>query len=450
MTGIIVTVPPTVELPPGSTTGGSAVLPGVTYTYAILSLPQTWTAKQTFPLGNISIQAADIVGLASAVPGGSNTQLQYNNSGAFGGITGATTNGTALTLVAPVLGTPASGTLTNCTAFNLTTTGSSGAATYSAGTLNIPQYSGGGVSSLNGSTGALVSYFAPQGRITLASGVPVMGTSQSGCTTVYYTPYAGNMVPIYDGTNMVPTVVAEVSQATTDATKSPAAVAASKVYDLFVWNDSGTIRCTRGPAWTNATTRGYTFTMVNGILLNTSAVTNGPAASRGTWVGTIASNASSTIDWTLGSSGSGGVAAVLNVWNAYNRVEISTAVNDNGANYNYTTATIRQARASTGNQISYVVGAAEDSAFAQYWGFANAVAVGATPQTGIGLDSITAFTNYQFTAAYAVVSLSQNTTSVWNPAIGTHYLAGLEKGDGTNANTFGLSGLMTLSFKFRM
>ena len=48
-------------------------------------------------------------------PGGSNTQLQYNNSGSFGGITGATTNGTALTLVAPVLGTPASGTLTNCT-----------------------------------------------------------------------------------------------------------------------------------------------------------------------------------------------------------------------------------------------------------------------------------------------------------------------------------------------
>lgn len=48
-------------------------------------------------------------------PGGSNTQVQYNNAGSFGGISGATTNGTALTLVAPVLGTPASGTLTNCT-----------------------------------------------------------------------------------------------------------------------------------------------------------------------------------------------------------------------------------------------------------------------------------------------------------------------------------------------
>lgn len=48
-------------------------------------------------------------------PGGSNTQVQFNNSGAFGGITGATTNGTVLTLVAPVLGTPASGVATNLT-----------------------------------------------------------------------------------------------------------------------------------------------------------------------------------------------------------------------------------------------------------------------------------------------------------------------------------------------
>jgi hypothetical protein len=54
-------------------------------------------------------------------PGGSTTQVQYNNAGAFGGITGATTNGTELTLVAPNLGTPASGTLTNATGLPLST-----------------------------------------------------------------------------------------------------------------------------------------------------------------------------------------------------------------------------------------------------------------------------------------------------------------------------------------
>lgn len=38
-------------------------------------------------------------------PGGSTTQVQYNNAGAFGGITGATTNGTVMTLTNAIVGT---------------------------------------------------------------------------------------------------------------------------------------------------------------------------------------------------------------------------------------------------------------------------------------------------------------------------------------------------------
>ncbi len=45
-------------------------------------------------------------GGGSTTPGGSNTQLQYNNSSAFGGITGATSNGTTVTLTSPNLTTP--------------------------------------------------------------------------------------------------------------------------------------------------------------------------------------------------------------------------------------------------------------------------------------------------------------------------------------------------------
>lgn len=64
----------------------------------------------------------------TSTPGGSNTQVQYNNSGAFGGISGATTNGTTLTLVAPILGTPASGVATNLTGLPIST-GLTGAGT---------------------------------------------------------------------------------------------------------------------------------------------------------------------------------------------------------------------------------------------------------------------------------------------------------------------------------
>ena len=54
-------------------------------------------------------------GGGGGTPGGSSGQVQYNNAGSFGGITGATTNGTALTLVAPVLGAATATTINKLT-----------------------------------------------------------------------------------------------------------------------------------------------------------------------------------------------------------------------------------------------------------------------------------------------------------------------------------------------
>lgn len=280
----------------------------------------------------------------------------------------------------------------------------------------------------------------PQGRITLTSATPVMSTSVSGATTVYYTPSSGNLIPIYDGTNTVTTVFTELSQATTDATKSPAAVAASSIYDLFVWNDAGTIRCTRGPAWTNSTTRGYTFTFVNGVALNTSAITNGPAASRGTWVGTIASNASSTIDYIFGGSSNGGTPSRLMVWNAYNRVNVGTAVVDSTA-YTDTSATVKQFHSGgVGMQVEFVIGSAVDCV---RWDIATEIVLaavsGAFTIIGIGVDQITAFSGQRAriqnpTAVTFPFGLNQS--GVLTPAVGTHKLAMMQQSDGSNANQF--------------
>lgn len=102
------------------TTDVSGILPvanGGTGT-ATPSLVQGTNVTITGTWPNQTIAAT---GGGSGTPGGSTTQVQYNNAGSFGGITGATTNGTALTLVAPILGTPASATLTNATGLPLTT-----------------------------------------------------------------------------------------------------------------------------------------------------------------------------------------------------------------------------------------------------------------------------------------------------------------------------------------
>jgi hypothetical protein len=63
------------------------------YTY---NLPKS---SGTLPLTVNGVSADDSgeITISAGSPGGSNTQLQYNNSGSFGGITGATTNGTSVT-----------------------------------------------------------------------------------------------------------------------------------------------------------------------------------------------------------------------------------------------------------------------------------------------------------------------------------------------------------------
>jgi hypothetical protein len=209
------------------------------------------------------------------------------------------------------------------------TMGASTPAWANAGTVSNVATSGiltGGPITTSG-TIAVNATIYPQGRITLNTGVPVLTANTTGNNNIFYTPYVGNLVPIYNGTNFIPTAFAETFQSTTDTTKSPAAVAANSLYDIFCWVDTGpTNRCTRGPAWTNSTTRGYTLTRTNGILLNTSSISNGPAALRGTYVGTIASNASSLIDWSVGGSASGGLIGQLMVWNMYNRVSVSAVV----------------------------------------------------------------------------------------------------------------------------
>lgn len=147
-------------------------------------------------------------------------------------------------------------------------------------------------------------------------------------------------------------------------------------------------RLTHGPDWTNDTTRsaGTALVRVKGIWLNSIAITNGPGASRGTYIGTTRSNASSQFQWTYGTAAAGGGAAIFSVWNAYNRVRVVTTVLETTATWTCPNGTTRSMNNSAGNRVSAVFGLPEDGIVATISCLLNCATV--SLWVGIGLDSI--------------------------------------------------------------
>ncbi len=292
------------------------------------------------------------------------------------------------------------------------------------------------------------SYGPPGGRLTLTTLTPVLTATVSAAATVLYTPYQSDIVPIYNGTSWLMTQFTELTNTLANSSvgsAGPAAAVASTNYDLFVWNNAGVMTLTRGPAWTSATARaaGGALALVNGINLNAVAITNGPAIQRGTWVGTIFTDAGgATVSMSFGSSAAAGGAALLDVWNAYNRRLAAATVIDSTFGYNYTAAAARAADASNTNRITLVRGADEDTVAATYsQKIQLAAAANAFAQLFVGLDSITAASGqanggYFLNEAAAAIAGTVKANYTGLPGLGNHFLQALEASDGTNANVF--------------
>jgi hypothetical protein len=176
--------------------------------------------------------------------------------------------------------------------------------------------------------------------------------------------------------------------------------------------------------------------MVNGVMLNAVAITNGPAASRGTYVGTTRSNGSSQFDFILGGSSSGGAPATIHLWNMYNRRPAVSFVQDSTAGWSYTSAAWRAANNSAGNRISFICGLAEDGIAASYASLAfstsSAIQVGisiALDATNAVAANATSFTTYF--GGGSNNQISGVATYAGCPGGGFHYLQAIEYG-GTN------------------
>lgn len=285
----------------------------------------------------------------------------------------------------------------------------------------------------------------PGGRLTLASATPVMTATATAQTTVYYSPFVHRFVPIYNGTSFaLHDVGGELSQATTDSTKSPAAATTNSNYDVFVWLDGTTYRATRGPAWSSGTARGTgagttELERVNGIWVNKIAITNGPAARRGTYVGTIRTNGSSQVDFNLsGTAAAGGTAGDIGLWNAYNASPWAALVMDSTDSWSYTTATIRPSNNSTTMRVSFVVGLAQSTIRGIFSGASQTTS--STGRVGVGYDSTTAFSGHAGVMGSSTGFVFPGIGYYERPAeIGYHYVQALERGQ-TGVTFYGDNG----------
>ena len=259
------------------------------------------------------------------------------------------------------------------------------------------------MATINGrTTPPLVVRSTANGRLTLASLTPITTTDQTAKTTVYFTPYKGNQIGLYNGSVWSLINFAEVSVAVPGTTVTP--------FDIFAYDNAGTLAL-ETVNWTNDTTRATALVLQDGVLVKSGATTR-------RYLGT---------GRTTGVSGqTEDSAANRFLWNYYNRVRRYLSVVDTTDSWTYTTATWRQANGAAANQVNFVLGVSEDAVEAQTRAIAsNTLNYGLG--TGVGADSTTV--NSAQTGGMSGLTTARTlfgSSYFGYLAAGYHYLAWLE------------------------
>jgi hypothetical protein len=263
-----------------------------------------------------------------------------------------------------------------------------------------------------------------QGRLTLTTATPVTSSDVTGATTMYFTPYKGNLLALYDGSALWKVYPF------TELSLALGTLTSSIPYDVFVYDNSGTPTL-EFTAWTNDTTRATALTTQNGVYVKTGATTR-------RYLGTFRTTSTTQTEDSF---------AKRFVWNYYNRVERPMRVIEGTDSWAYTSATWRQANGSTANQLDFVVGVNEVKVDAVVSASSASSSTDIVRRTGIGLDATAAPT----TGCLVAVARPNDTNKIIvssiitvYPGVGRHFLAWLEYG-GTNVSFHGDDGDATLN-----
>lgn len=251
-------------------------------------------------------------------------------------------------------------------------------------------------------------------RLTLTSATPVMTVDTTG-TTLYMTPFNGNRIALYNTTESVWDVLAsaELSLALSGLT-------AGKNYDVFAYNNSGAVAF-EILVWTNDTTRATAIVFQDGVPCKSGALTR-------RLVGTFRALSATQIEWKLGGTGAGGVAASLGLWHANPkvRVPVKGMIRDSTDSWSYG-GVIRAANNSGAMRVNVLDGDGTMRAFAQFHAFLTGAA-STQFVVSVGLDSTSAFSAYATCQSTPNLAQAIPLSAAFSgpPGLGWHYLQALE------------------------
>ena len=107
------------------------------------------------------------------------------------------------------------------------------------------------------------------GRLTLESGMPLSFDDQMAKSTIYFTPYKGNRISLYDGTKWNVHTFSEISLDLTLLLASRVLLA-NTVFDVFVYDNAGTLALDLSTAWATDNTRAEALALQDGVYVRAS------------------------------------------------------------------------------------------------------------------------------------------------------------------------------------
>ena len=242
-----------------------------------------------------------------------------------------------------------------------------------------------------------------QGRLTLTTGVPVTTGNVTAASILYFTPYNGNLIGIHDGS-------AWSVGSFTEKSLSLSGLTASTNYDIFIYDNSGTLTL-EALAWTDDTTRATALTTQDGIYVKSGDVTR-------RYLGTI------RITATEGQCENSVTKRF--VWNHDNQTIREMITTDSGS-HTYTTASWREfnngvTRVEFVNGI-YFTGNVYLTTRIQ------PSAAGVTGYNAVGIDTVSSPTHtYTYITNANANTIDGSCASTFSAAAGYHYITILELG----------------------